>query len=66
MNLLGVLRKSLIFASLISGTLFIIKAFSEPAVTGAVVGTQIIDPYILVSVTLFLVAMALTHFFEHE
>ena len=63
-NIYSVLRKSLIFASLIAGVYFIIRSFTNPAVTGAVVGTQLVDPYILLGVALFLFSLALTHFWH--
>ena len=63
-NLFSILRKSLIFASLVSGVFFILKSFVSPSVTGAIIGTSIIDPNILLAVTLFLLAMAVSHFYE--
>ena len=58
------IRKSIIFASLISGVYFIIKAFTKPTVTGAVIGSNNTNQYALIAVTLFLLAMAITHFYE--
>ena len=65
-NIYSMLRKSLIFASLIAGVYFIIRSFTSPAVTGAVVGTQLVDPYILLGVALFLFSLALTHFWHSD
>lgn len=59
---LDVIKKSLIFASLVGGVYFIIKSFANPAVTGAVIGNRELDPYILVTTTLFLFALALNYF----
>ena len=61
-NLFSILRKSLILASLIAGVYFVIQSFIKPAVTGAILGTSLADPYIVLSVALFLFSLALTHF----
>jgi len=61
-NLFSILRKSLILASLIAGVYFIIQSFIRPSVTGAILGTSLIDPYIVLAVALFLFSLALTHF----
>ncbi|MFH1592445.1 MAG: hypothetical protein ABIB47_03710 [Candidatus Woesearchaeota archaeon] len=65
-TIFSILRRSLIFASLIGGVYFVIKSFTTPSVTGAVVGTSIIDPYIALGVAFLLLALAITHFWHSE
>lgn len=60
-NLFSILRKSLIFASLLSGLYFLVKGVIRPAFTGSVIGPQGADPYILLSFVLFLISMTVAH-----
>lgn len=59
-----VLRRSLVFAALVSGVYFTIKSVTSSNITGAVIGTQPSNPAIVLAVALFLLALALTHFYE--
>ena len=60
-SLFSILRKSLIFASLLSGLYFLFKGVVEPAFTGSVIGPQGADPYVLLSFVLFLISMTTAH-----
>lgn len=57
----SVLRKSVIFATLISGIFFTIKSMTNPSVTGAYIGTSSINPYISLGIGLLLVALAFSY-----
>lgn len=60
-NLFSILKSSLILASLLSGSFFIIKAAITPSITGSIVGAQISSNYMVLGVFLFMVSLVLAH-----
>ncbi len=63
-NINSILKKSAIFAFLVSGTYFIIKSLFEPSVLGATIGTQTTSYSIMIGITLFMVTLAIS--FHHD
>ena len=66
-NFSGVLRKSFIFSTLISGIFFTVKSLTASrGATGAFVGASPTSQYITLGIGLLLLALTLSHFHDKD
>ncbi len=65
-DFISILKISIIFALLISGSFFMIKTSSNPSITGAVIGPPKTPNYLLHSISLFMLALTLAYYWEYK